>query len=208
MRSARRRMTRWRIAMCSIFKSMGRVAVGSKRHIRMRMFQALTKQTKEDRRRKSEVIWRKLARLAVFRRARTVLCYVALPYEVDTWSFLQRMLESGKRVVVPRVAGRRLALSQVRDLTRDLAPGAFGVWEPKPAITRPVPRKALDVALVPGLAFDRRGHRLGHGGGYFDRLLASLPPTTTTVGLCFRFQLLDRLPISSHDHAVQTVLAA
>lgn len=200
-------MRRWRIATCFIFK-MSRPGVGTKHHIRMRSVQGLTTQPKEERRRKSEVIWRKLARLAVFRRARTVLCYVALPYEVDTWSFLQRMLEQGKRVVVPKVKGRRLALSEVRDVTRDLAPGAFGVWEPKPSTTRPVNPKALDVALVPGLAFDREGNRLGHGGGYFDRLLASLPPSTTTVGLCFRFQLLDRLPTSSHDHAVQTVLAA
>ena len=205
MKSARMQTKRSRIATCFTFKME---SVGTKRQIRMQIVQRLATQTKEDRRRKSEAIWRKLARLAVFRRAKTVLCYVALPYEVDTWSFLQRMLEQGKRVVVPRVQGGRLALSEVRDLTRDLAPGAFGVWEPKPATTHPVSPKALDVALVPGLAFDRRGHRLGHGWGYFDRLLSRVPATTRTVGLCFRFQLLDHLPTSPHDHAVQTVLAA
>ena len=182
--------------------------IGTKRQIRMRAIQRLQAQTKEARRRKSEVIWRKLARLAVFRRAKTVLCYVALPYEVDTWSFLQRMLEQGKRVVVPKVSGQQLQLAAVNNLAAELAPGAFGVWEPLPAAARPVKPQAIDVALVPGLAFDRRGHRVGHGFGYFDRLLARLPSSTATVGLCFQFQLVDRLPTSPHDYTVQTVLAA
>ena len=66
----------------------------------------------------------------------------------------------------------------------------------------------LDLVLVPGLAFDRRGHRLGHGHGYFDRFLARVPKATSTVGLAYRFQLLDRLPAATHDRAVQTILTA
>jgi 5-formyltetrahydrofolate cyclo-ligase len=66
----------------------------------------------------------------------------------------------------------------------------------------------VDLVFVPGLAFDRRGHRLGYGHGYFDRFLAKLPDATPTVGLAFRFQLLDRLPVSTHDRAVSRVLTA
>jgi 5-formyltetrahydrofolate cyclo-ligase len=68
--------------------------------------------------------------------------------------------------------------------------------------------RKVDLVLVPGVAFDRQGHRLGHGLGYFDRFLSRVPKTTPTVGLAFRFQLLDRLPAASHDRAVQTVLTA
>lgn len=179
-----------------------------KRRLRIRLFHRLKTQKEEDRRRKSEAIRRKLFRLAVFRKAKTVLCYVSLSYEVETWLLMKQMLEIGKRVVVPRVHGRDLRLSEVRDLGRDLAPGAFGVWEPTPKTIRPVHPDELDLVLVPGVAFDRSGQRLGHGQGYFDRFLSRLPRTTPRVGLCFEFQLLDRLPVSSHDQTVQTVLSA
>ena len=151
-----------------------------------------------------------MVRLTAFRRAKVVCCYVALPYEVQTWRMIQAMLQRKKRVVVPvvRRASKRLWLSEVRDPAADLAPGAFHVPEPVPASRRPVPAREVDLAVVPGLAFDRRGHRLGHGHGYFDRFLAGLPESVPTVGLAYRFQLLDRLPTALHDRAVQTVLSA
>jgi len=149
-----------------------------------------------------------VVRLAAFRRAKTVCCYVSLPYEVQTWQLIDVMLKRGKRVVVPVTdrSRKRLRLSELCDPLTELAPGAFGVWEPRPAVRRPITAKALDLVLVPGVAFDGTGHRLGHGHGYFDRFLARLPNTVPTVGLAYRFQLLDRLPASPHDHAVQTVV--
>ena len=182
----------------------------TKAQLRTRYVRRLQQQKEDERRRSSEAIWRKVVRLTAFRRAATVCCYVALPYEVQTWRMIEEMLANGKRVVVPYVRPntRRLGLSEVRDPAADLAPGAFGVWEPRPSARRAVRARELDLVLVPGLAFDTRGHRLGHGGGYFDRFLARVPKTTPTVGLAFRCQLLDRLPVASHDHAVQTILTA
>ena len=183
---------------------------GTKAQVRRACLDRLTWQTKEERRRRSEAIWRKVARLTAFRRARVVCCYVALPYEVQTWQMIERMLKKGKRVVVPVAQPRtkRLRLSEVRDPARELTRGAHGVFEPRPGAMRPVPVRDVELALVPGVAFDRRGHRLGHGHGYFDRFLSRLPRTTPTVGLAFRFQLFDRLPIAAHDRAVRTVLTA
>jgi len=167
------------------------------------------KQQEEDvRYRHSEAIRRKVVRLAAFRRAKTVCCYVALPYEVQTWQLIDVMLKRGKRVVVPVTdrSQQRLRLSALRDPSTELAPGAFGVWEPMPKARRPVRAKELDLVLVPGVAFDRAGRRIGHGYGYFDRFLSRLPKTIPTVGLAYRFQLLDRLPVTLHDRAVQTVI--
>ena len=180
----------------------------AKRRLRTALFRQLTTQKEEHRRRKSEAIRRKLFRLPVFREAKTVLCYVSLPYEVETRQVITRLLEAGKRVVVPKVRGRRLVLSELRDPDVDLAPGAFNVLEPIPRALRPVRPEELDVALVPGLAFDCRGHRLGHGYGYFDRLLARLPDRVTTIGLCFDFQRIDHLPTRPHDEPVAHVLSA
>ncbi len=180
----------------------------TKGELRARVLRRLTAQHKEERNRKSEAIRRKLSRLTAFRQATTVCCYVALPYEVQTWRLIQQMLACGKRVVVPWVAGRSLRLSEVRDPAADLAPGAFGVWEPIAATRRPMRPEGMDLVLVPGVAFDRAGHRLGHGYGYVDRLLARVPQTITRIGLCFSFQLLDRLPVDPHDQAVHRVLSA
>jgi 5-formyltetrahydrofolate cyclo-ligase len=123
---------------------------------------------------------------------------------------IEEMLAQGKRVVVPVTQPRRkrLGLCEIHDPATELARGAFGVFEPRASVRRPVRANALDLVLVPGVAFDRWGHRLGHGHGYFDRFLARLPNTTPTVGLGFRFQLLDRLPTAAHDRALQTVLTA
>ena len=182
----------------------------TKAQVRTTLLRRLKQQKENDRRRKSEAIRRKVFRLTAFRRAHTVCCYVALPYEVQTWRMIEEMLKQGKRVVVPVTQPRtkRLRLSQVRHPRKELAAGAFGVLEPVPQALRPVHVRDLDLVLVPGLAFDRRGHRLGHGHGYFDRFLARVPKRAPTVGLAFRFQLLDRLPTAAHDHAVQTILTA
>ena len=182
----------------------------TKEQLRTTLRRRLKRQKEEERRSRSEAIRRKVFRLTAFRRARTVCCYVALPYEVQTWRMIEEMLSQGKRVAVPIMQPRtkRLQLSEVREPAAELSRGRFGVWEPVPSARRPVPLRDLDLVLVPGVAFDRRGHRLGHGHGYFDRFLARVPKTTPTVGLAFRFQLLDRLPTAAHDRAVQTVLTA
>ena len=182
----------------------------TKRQVRTTLLRRLKQQKEDERRRKSAAIQRKVCRLTAFRRAKMVCCYVALPYEVQTWRMIEDMLSKGKRVVIPisQPRTKRLQLSEIRDPASELSPGAFGVWEPVPSARRPVRMDELDLVLVPGLAFDRPGHRLGHGHGYFDRFLARLPKATPTVGLAFRFQLLDRLPRTPHDHAVQSVLTA
>ncbi|HEX9781059.1 MAG TPA: 5-formyltetrahydrofolate cyclo-ligase [bacterium] len=182
----------------------------AKQVLRARMLQQLKTQREDVRRRKSNAIWRQVRRLTAFRRAATVCCYVALPYEVQTWQMIEGMLAQGKRVVVPIVSRRSrvLRLCEIREPDTELVPGAFGVLEPRRGARRTVPGRRVDLVLVPGLAFDRRGGRLGHGHGYFDRLLARLPGSTKTVGLAFRSQLFDRLPTSLHDYTVHRVLTA
>ena len=182
----------------------------TKVQLRQRLLRQLRQQKEDVRHRESAAIWRKVCRLRAFRQAQTVCCYVSLPYEVQTWQLIEAMLKRGKRIVVPRTrrGSRQLGLSELRDPRTELTPGAFGVWEPTSEAVRPVPVEEVDLVLVPGLAFDRAGHRLGHGHGYFDRFLARVPRTTPTVGLAYRLQVLDRLPTTAYDQPVQAVLTA
>src|SRR3989338_9305600 len=104
----------------------------TKGQLRTRLLRQLRQQKEDERRQRSEAIRRKVFRLTAFRRARTVCCYVALPYEVQTWRMIEEMLARGKRVVVPvaRSGTKRLQLSAVQDPAAELAPGAHGVLEP------------------------------------------------------------------------------
>ena len=128
--------------------------------------------------------------------ARTVLLYSALPDEVNTDYLLLAAQDDGKTVLLPRVDGDRLTLHAYSP--DEMAPGAFGVMEPQGA-EFPLSRYGeIELAVVPGVAFDRRGHRLGRGKGYYDRLLPLLP-AARLVGLCFPFQVVGAVPAEAHD---------
>ena len=134
--------------------------------------------------------------------ARTVLLYHSLPDEVDTHDFIRRWSRS-KRILLPVVRGTDLEL---RLYAGDscLAQGAFHINEPTgEAFTD---YTAIDLAVVPGVAFDRLGNRLGRGKGYYDRLLPRLPATCPKIGLCFPCQLLDRIPSEAHDVRMDAVV--
>lgn len=170
----------------------------------------LAAQKETDRRRYSRLLERTLFARPEFRRARTVLFYAALPYEVDTSRMIDRARALGKRVCVPvtRVRERTLVVSELRHRERELRPGAYGVPEPAPPFVRPVDPATIDVAVVPGVGFDAQGHRLGHGQGYYDRFLRSLPSTTARIGLAFPCQMLPRVPHTTRDAILTAVLTA
>ena len=98
--------------------------------------------------------------------------------------------------------------SLVKDLRRELSPGPFEIPQPKKKCIREVPYESIDLVIVPGLAFDRQGNRLGRGAGYYDKFLAKLPKETPRIGLAFDFQVLKDLPTLSHDISVDKVVSA
>ncbi len=182
----------------------------SKREIRAEIRQKLLRQGKAERREASGRVQEALYGLKEFREAKCLLIYAALPEEVDTLPVIERSLAAGKSVVLPRVLRRprSLELREIRNLREDLEKGSFGVLEPRASVTRLVRPEEVDCAVVPGIAFDRKGRRLGRGAGYFDRLLAELPRQAARVGLAFGFQVVDELPAEFHDEPVDKVLSA
>jgi 5-formyltetrahydrofolate cyclo-ligase len=159
--------------------------------------------------RRSAAALARVAALPAFRRARVVLAYASFGSEVDTRPFLRRVLLSGRTLVLPRIerAARRLALHEVESLDRDLQPGPWGIPEPVPGRCRPAAPGTIGFVLVPGVAFDPDGGRVGHGGGYYDRLLAAWPrPAPPLVAAAFELQVVPAVPVLPADHRVDLVV--
>ena len=128
--------------------------------------------------------------------AATLALYSPILNEVFTEEIFHQARAQGKRVVYPRVQGAGLEFFEVNSAA-ELRVGNFGILEPQG--TQSWPLAMIDLLLVPGVAFDQSGHRLGYGKGYYDRLLPDRPAGCRLVGLCFEFQLLSTLPAEGHD---------
>lgn len=158
----------------------------------------------------SSAICARLIDLPAYRAAKTVMYYVDVRSEVRTRHYLPQALTHDKKIVVPYcVEGRELELFHLESMD-ELATGAFRILEPK-AELRDLPKKKvgvreLDLIVVPGVAFDRHGARMGHGFGYYDRLLKSARPDTPLVALAFECQLFDEIPTQGHDVFMDLVI--
>jgi len=139
--------------------------------------------------------------------ARLLVSYCAKDDEVQTRPIIEKALEEGKRVAVivtdPR--SKALQFSEIESFADDLAPGTFGILEPKRERLRPVSLSEADVVLVPLLAWDEKGQRLGYGAGYFDRALAGAR-SVAKVGLGLESQRLPSIPTSWHDVPLDIVV--
>ncbi len=167
------------------------------------------RQAQSDKGELSRRICGKLAELPQYIAAETVLFYVDARSEVRTREFLPTARQLGKRIVVPYCVDRHLKLFRLDDLD-ELAVGHFGILEPKSELRtiedRVVEPAELDMIVVPGVAFDRSGGRVGHGKGYYDKLLAAVGPDAAIVALAFECQLFERVPMESHDVSMHRVI--
>lgn len=128
------------------------------------------------------------------------MSYVNMGKEVSTREIIKSLLGESKVVSVPLCVTKttELVASQIHSLG-DLEPSNFGLLEPKPELVRPVQPGDIDVVLIPGLAFDRMGNRLGYGKGYYDRFLTKLSSKALKVGLAYSFQIIERVPVDHLD---------
>lgn len=178
-----------------------------KRKLREEMRAKLSAHPENERLERSRKIEEKLFALPVFRRARTVALFASMAGEVHTHPMIDRALKEGKRVALPRVdaASRELKFFEVKDLKKDTAPGTLGILEPKDGLAAVEPA-AFDCVVVPGLAFDASGGRLGRGAGYYDKFLWRLSPSTAKIAVGFSFQMVKSVPCEAHDEKMNLVL--
>ena len=152
----------------------------------------------------TEITNRVLA-LASWQEAGTLLLYYPLADEVDVRPLIKDAYKNGKKVLLPVVKGDELEL-HLYEGESSLREGAFGIMEPTGPLFAPENYGEIELAIIPGMAFDTAGHRLGRGKGYYDRLLPQLK-TARLTGICFTFQLLDEVPAEVHDIPVHEVVA-
>ena len=181
-----------------------------KNRLRQVVKKKLISQSEEERLRKSQKIARRLFALKKFKRAKVIMFYVAKDSEVETRRMIAKAQALGKRIVVPHISRRskKMLTCELKNMEDELDHGPYGIHQPKEEYKRPVAVKSIDLAIVPGVAFTKDGHRLGRGGGYFDRFLSRLSKKVLKVGLAFDFQIVDALPSLSHDIPVDLVLSA
>lgn len=143
--------------------------------------------------------------IPLLREARTIVAYYSLDDEVDTHGLIDDLLADGKTVYLPRVVSDSEMVLCRYTGADSLQVGAYGIMEPVGAVMPP--DAAIDVVLVPGMAFDAAGHRLGRGKGYYDRFLSALPtPRPLLLGVCFDFQKVDNVPTEAYDVSVDKVV--
>ncbi len=153
---------------------------------------------------KSQALKELFCSSAAYQKASCIYGYLPYNQEVRTVPMLEQALRDGKRVAVPKVYGADMKFIYMTDLSR-VERGYASI--PEPVEDGPVAREPDALVLMPGLAFDRQGRRIGYGGGFYDRFLAQ-EPDHPTLALCYDFQMVEDLPVEEFDIPVDTVLWA
>ncbi|MGI5901771.1 MAG: 5-formyltetrahydrofolate cyclo-ligase [Desulfitobacteriia bacterium] len=155
--------------------------------------------TTEERHLKSMAIQKIVFSLPGYKDSSTVMVYLDFQEEVETTAIAENILETGKRLIIPFCQGQEILPCQIVDLTRDIQKGKFGIREPRAGRLNPVDPREIDLVLVPGVAFDSQGNRVGFGRGYYDRFLPQLRADTLLVGLAFSCQMAEKIEVEEHD---------
>lgn len=153
---------------------------------------------------KSDLLEEKFLNSEAYRNAKAIYGYLPYNQEVRTVSMLQHALDDGKRVAVPKVYGDEMRFIWMTDLSQ-VAKGYAGI--PEPVADAPVADDSHALVLMPGLAFDREGHRIGYGGGFYDKFLTE-EPEHPTLALCYDFQVFQEVKTEEFDIPVDSVIWA
>lgn len=177
----------------------------SKKELRRTIKQLLAEMTPQQAALASQEACENILDQREFSDARNVMIFLPIPGEIDARSIARAAWAAGKRVSVPKVFGPGLMEAvEIFSLETGLETSKMGI--PEPVSNKTMPRDQLDLIIVPGLAFDRKGHRLGRGGGFYDRFLGD-PRTAGALlcGLAFSKQVVDSIPIEAHDRTIQVL---
>ena len=176
-----------------------------KKALRNQVREALKKMSADERSVASLQLCTRLEEQELWRKAQSILFYAPLPDEPDIWRLLLDSLAAKKTVLLPRfeLEHGHYSACLIKDAVTDIQTGKFGIREPAPTCEK-ISLNRLDLILVPGIAFDADGHRLGRGKGFYDRLLAVLKGPT--CGVAFDQQIVHQIPVEPHDMRLNCIL--
>ena len=180
----------------------------AKSEMRRNMVETIEKLSEEEVVARTAAIESRLFEFANFLEATIVLLYVNTPGEIATERIIRKCYDFGKMVILPTFNAETggVTLMKVDNPDTDLVPGSRGVLEPDGDKCKVVPIECIDIAIIPGIAFDEKGSRLGTGEGYYDRLIPDLPVTTRKVALTIEPQMALQVPMESHDKHVDIII--
>ena len=180
----------------------------SKRKLRNDVMKTVSTLSENDKLNKIKLIEERLFAFANFREASIALLYISRYDKFDTREIVKKSIASNKISVLPAFDDEKkeMTLMKVDRIDKDLIAGPNGCLEPDKRHCKIVPHESIDIAVIPGLAFDEKGGRIGIGEGYYDRLIPKLPITTRKVVLAFEEQIVPVVPMESHDKYVDIII--
>lgn len=179
----------------------------NKKELRRKMLKRREDLSLTEMQKKSQQINQQILALPPFSAAKTILTYLPIKKEPNTLPLLTIAWQQKKQVLIPvmQAQNKSLILSQLKNLN-EVTPKRHDLLEPEPEFLRPTAPHSVDLCLLPGLAFDYSGNRLGYGEGYFDRFLPNLRPTCLKIALAYDFQIFDSIPKAKHDIPIDIII--
>jgi len=180
----------------------------SKKSVLAEISQKLAKFTKDEMADKQAQIEQNLLEFANFREAQLSLLYIERSSEIPTEKIIRDSLEMKKGIVLPSFSDARNAINLLRihNYDNDLIKGEDGILEPNPETCKKVNLDQIDIAVIPGLAFDEKGGRLGFGESFYNRLIAKLPETTRKISIAFEEQVADHIQMESRKYNLDIII--
>ncbi|MEW8973496.1 MAG: 5-formyltetrahydrofolate cyclo-ligase [Tissierellaceae bacterium] len=176
-----------------------------KKQIRQEILEKRRKLKNIDHKNFSETITSSVLNSSYYKNANTIMTFISFSDEVNTHDFIRKAISDGKRVTVPITfpKTREIKASHILDFG-ELELGYYNILTPKKEFIRFIPPEEIDLIIVPGVAFDKNGYRVGYGGGYYDRFLSNLP-NVVTIGIAFELQMIDEVPKDKFDIPVNFI---
>lgn len=179
-----------------------------KKAFRTEILEKRKNMSQEELEKKSSSIAKALFSTDFYRNSKHVMIYVDFRNEVRTEEIIKTALKEGKSVVIPIsvMESKQLILSKLFDYDKELETGTYGILEPKSEFIREVVPELIDLILVPGVAFDKRGYRIGYGGGYYDRFLSNIQKSVPKIALAFDLQIVPHVKEGKYDIPMDYVI--
>ncbi len=157
---------------------------------------------------KRKIIEHNLMEFANFMESKTALLYTERSSEIPTENIIRKCLEIKKDIVLPFLSGSKhtISLLKINDYDKDLAKRKLDMLEPNPKTCKKISIDQIDIAVIPGLAFDEKGGRLGFGDGFYNKLITKLPETTRKISIAFEEQIAKQIHMESRKYSVDIII--